>query len=388
MHKPLAIAFAVLAASIAGASAQTYPDRSIKVVVPYPAGGPTDTVARTVTQGLAVDLGQSVIIENQAGAGGRVAMKAVARAVPDGYTLLVGGTNNNAITPALYKDLDFDPVKDFAPVAALASDSLVLVVHPSVPATTLAELVRYAKDNPGKLSSGGGVGIAPHFLLEFIRVRSGTKIVFVPYKGAAPATTDTLAGQIQLHTTAKSTLLPLILSRPAARARGDERRALARASGGADPARGRLRRLPDGDLVRPAGAGGDAGAGRRQAQCGGQSAAQIPRNADRVRKARPRPTRARAAGIRRRAGRAAARVGGGRAADRRQAGVKSGMPKEIVARLNAEIGRILLLPEVKKRMADIAVETAGSSPEELATLTRADADKWGRIIKQLGITPQ
>ena len=134
MHKPLVIAFAVLAASIAGASAQTYPDRSIKVVVPYPAGGPTDTVARTVTQGLAVDLGQSVIIENQAGAGGRVAMKAVARAVPDGYTLLVGGTNNNAITPALYKDLDFDPVKDFAPVAALASDSLVLVVHPSVPA--------------------------------------------------------------------------------------------------------------------------------------------------------------------------------------------------------------------------------------------------------------
>src|SRR5712691_5790420 len=156
MHKPLAIAFAVLAASIAGVSAQTYPDRSIKVVVPYPAGGPTDTVARTVTQGLAADLGQSVIIENQAGAGGRVALKAIARAAPDGYTLLLGGTNNNAITPALYKDLDFDPVKDFAPVAALASDSLVLVVHPSVPATTLAELVRYAKDNPGKLSSGGG----------------------------------------------------------------------------------------------------------------------------------------------------------------------------------------------------------------------------------------
>ena len=206
------IAFAVLAASIAGASAQTYPDRPIKLVVPYPAGGPTDTVARTVTQGLSVDLGQSVIIENQAGAGGRIALKQVARAAPDGYTLLLGGTNNNAITPALYKDLDFDAVKDFAPVAALAIDPLALVVHPSVPAKTLAELVRYAKDNPGKLTSGGGVGIAPHFLLEFIRVRSGTNIVFVPYKGAAPAITDALAGQIQIHTTAKSMLLPLILS--------------------------------------------------------------------------------------------------------------------------------------------------------------------------------
>ena len=212
MNKLLAIAFAVLVGGIAGASAQSYPDRAIKLVVPYPAGGPTDTVARTVAQGLSVDLGQSLIIENQAGAGGRVALKAVARAAPTGYTLLVGGTNNNAITPALYKDLDFDAVKDFAPVAALATDSLALVVHPSVPATTLADLVRYAKDNPGKLSSGGGVGIAPHFLLEFIRVRSGTSIVFVPYKGAAPATTDALAGQIQLHTTAKSTLLPLILS--------------------------------------------------------------------------------------------------------------------------------------------------------------------------------
>jgi tripartite-type tricarboxylate transporter receptor subunit TctC len=164
MNKLLTIAFAVLVGSIGGTSAQTYPDRAIRLVVPYPAGGPTDTVARTVTQGLSVDLGQSVIIENQAGAGGRIALKTVARAAPDGYTLLVGGTNNNAITPALYKDLDFDAVKDFAPVAALATDSLALVVHPSVPATTLAELVRYAKDNPGKLSSGGGIGIAPHFL--------------------------------------------------------------------------------------------------------------------------------------------------------------------------------------------------------------------------------
>jgi tripartite-type tricarboxylate transporter receptor subunit TctC len=208
--KSVAVALAFIAASIAGASAQNYPDRSIKVVVPYPAGGPTDTIARAVTQSLSGTLGQSVVIENQAGAGGRIAMKQVANAAPDGYTLLLGGTNNNAVTPAVYKDLDFDAVKDFAPVAAVAIDLLGLVVHPSVPVKTLTELAAYAKASPGKLTSGGGVGIAPHFLLEFIRVKSGANIVFVPYKGAAPALIDAIAGQIQMHSTAKSVILSQI----------------------------------------------------------------------------------------------------------------------------------------------------------------------------------
>jgi tripartite-type tricarboxylate transporter receptor subunit TctC len=208
MRKSLAIAF--LIAGVTAASAQNYPDRPIKVVVPYPAGGPTDTIARTVTQNLSTALGQSIVIENQSGAGGRIAMRQVAQAAPDGYTLLLGGTNNNAITPALYKDLDFDAVRDFAPVASLAIDLLGVVVHPSVPVKTLAELGTYARANPGKLSSGGGVGISPHFLLEFIRVKSGADIVFVPYKGAAPALIDAIAGQIQIHSTAKSVLLPQI----------------------------------------------------------------------------------------------------------------------------------------------------------------------------------
>jgi tripartite-type tricarboxylate transporter receptor subunit TctC len=210
MRKSIAVAFAFIAAGIAGASAQNYPDRSIKVVVPYPAGGPTDTIARTVTQGLTATLGQTVVIENQSGAGGRIAMKQVANAAPDGYTLFMGGTNNNAITPAVYKDLDIDGVKDFAPAATVAIDLLGLVVHPSVPVKTLAELAAYAKANPGKLTSGGGVGISPHFLLEFVRVKSGANIVFVPYKGAAPALTDAIAGQIQMHATAKSVILPQI----------------------------------------------------------------------------------------------------------------------------------------------------------------------------------
>jgi tripartite-type tricarboxylate transporter receptor subunit TctC len=192
------------------ALAQGFPDHAVKVVVPYPAGGPTDTIARTVTRGLSADLGQSVVVENQAGAGGRIGTRAVARAAPDGYTLLLGGSNTNAIAPALYKDLDYDPVKDFAPVAALATESLALVIHPAVPARTLGELVRYGQENPGKLTSGATVGIAPHLLLEFIRARTGTNIMFVPYKGAAPAITDLLGGQIQVSVSAKSALLPLI----------------------------------------------------------------------------------------------------------------------------------------------------------------------------------
>jgi tripartite-type tricarboxylate transporter receptor subunit TctC len=217
MHKRFAMAFAVAAAVFAGvllapARAQNFPDHPVKLIVAYPPGGPTDTVARLATQGLDAELGQGLVIENVAGAGGRIGSRDVARAAPDGYTLLLGGSNDNAIAPALYKNIDYDPVKDFAPVAALATDSQALVVNPAVPVHSLDELIRYAKDNPGKLSSGATLGISPHLLLELIRARSGTDIVFVPYKGAAPAIADVLGNQIQLHVSAKSALLPLIQS--------------------------------------------------------------------------------------------------------------------------------------------------------------------------------
>ncbi len=213
MNKLCTIGFvglALFAAAALPACAQDFPDRPIKIVVPYPPGGPSDTTIRVSTHNTAAALGQSVIIENEAGAGGRIGARTVARAAPDGYTLLSGGSNENAITPALYKNLDYDPVKDFVPVAAVATDSNAVVVNPSVPATTLAELVSYAKAHPGKLTSGSTVGIAPHLLLEFLRARTGTDMVFIPYKGAAPAIADVLGGQIQLHASAKSVLLPLI----------------------------------------------------------------------------------------------------------------------------------------------------------------------------------
>ncbi len=204
----VSVAFALCAA--APLHAQSFPDRPVKVVVAYPPGGPTDTVARLATQGIAEQLGQNMIIENIAGAGGRIGARDVARAAPDGYTLLLGGSNDNTIAPVLYKNLDYDPVKDFVPVSAVATDSNAIVVNPEVPVHTLAELASYTKANPGKLTSGATLGIAPHLMLEFIRVRTGADMVFVPYKGAAPAIADVLGNHIQVNASAKSVLLPLI----------------------------------------------------------------------------------------------------------------------------------------------------------------------------------
>jgi tripartite-type tricarboxylate transporter receptor subunit TctC len=204
----LAVGLALIGADPAGA--QSYPDHLIKIVVPYPPGGPADVAARLVTQPMTERLGQSVIIENQPGGGGRTGAKAVSQATPDGYTLQLGGTNPNAIAQSLYRNLGFEPVKDFAGVALIGFDSNALVVNPSVPAKTLAELVQYAKANPGKLSSGSTVAIGPHICLELFRARTGTNIVFIPYKGAAPAVADLLGGQIQIGMTSKAVLLPLI----------------------------------------------------------------------------------------------------------------------------------------------------------------------------------
>ena len=137
----------------------------------------------------------------------------MALASPDGYTLQLGGTNPNAMVKSLYRNLGFDPIRDFAAVALIAVDSNVLVINPGVPAKTLQELAHYAKANPGKLTSGATIGISPHICLEMIRVRTGTNIVFVPYKGAAPAIADLLGGQIQIGMSSKAVLLPLIKER-------------------------------------------------------------------------------------------------------------------------------------------------------------------------------
>jgi tripartite-type tricarboxylate transporter receptor subunit TctC len=208
---PAAIAVIVLGlTTIHPADAQSFPERPIKIVVPYPAGGPADVAARLVAPALSSRLGQSVVIENLPGAGGRTGAKAVAQAPPDGYTLQLGGTNPNAIAQSLFRHLTFEPIRDFAAVAPVGVDVNVLVVNPKVPAETLNDLVEHAKANPGMLSSGATAGIGPHISLELLRVRTGTQIAFIPYKGAAPAVADLLSGQIQIGMTSKAVLLPLI----------------------------------------------------------------------------------------------------------------------------------------------------------------------------------
>src|SRR6202451_773241 len=148
------VSVAAALGAVAPLHAQPFPDHPIKVIVAYPPGGPTDTVARLATQNIAEQLGQGMIIENVAGAGGRIGARDVARAAPDGYTLLLGGTNDNAIAPVLYKSLDYDPAKDFVPGSSVAIDSNAIVVNPEVPVHTLAELASCTKANPGKLTSG------------------------------------------------------------------------------------------------------------------------------------------------------------------------------------------------------------------------------------------
>ena len=192
------------------AQAQSFPNRLIKIVVPFPPGGPSDVAARLVAQPLSATLAQPVVIENIPGAGGRTGAKVVAQANADGYTLLLGGTNPNAIAPSIYNNLTFEPVKDFAAVGVVGIDSNALVVNPIVPVSTIQELIQYSKANPGKLSSGASLGIGPHVTLELLRARTGSSMAFIPYRGAAPAITDLLGNQIQIGMSTKAVMLPLI----------------------------------------------------------------------------------------------------------------------------------------------------------------------------------
>jgi tripartite-type tricarboxylate transporter receptor subunit TctC len=206
---PLAVLAALLlglASSMPGHAGQ-YPERIIKIVVPFPAGGPTDVVARIIAQSMSSRLGQAVLVENLVGAVGRLGTKAVAGARPDGYTLLLGGTNVNAMMGVVYKDLPFDPIASFAPIAPICVDSMALAVSPHLPAESFAQFVQHAKANPGKLTYGAPPGIYPHFASEFFKVKTGTDILFVPYKGAAPAITDLLGGHIDMVLNARSVLL-------------------------------------------------------------------------------------------------------------------------------------------------------------------------------------
>jgi tripartite-type tricarboxylate transporter receptor subunit TctC len=308
------------AASLRSASAAPYPERTVTLIVPFAPGGSTDILARIVSDHLQRSLRQPVVVENRTGASGNIGTAAAARSAPDGYTFLFNTMSVHTMNHALFAAMPFDGVSDFSPITLLAYVTNTLVVHPSVPAASVRELIDHAKANPGKLAyASAGAGSTNHLCGALFEKMAQVAMVHVPYRGGAPAVADTVAGQTQVFFTAGTQSLEHVKA-------------------------GKLRLLAVTE-------------GKRSSLL-----ADVPTVAE--------------------------TLPGFEMAVWYAAYGPAGMPKEIVARLNAEIGRILALPEVKKRMADIAVETAQSSPEELASLTRADADKWGRIIKQLGITPQ
>ena len=307
-------------ASLRSASAAPYPERTVTLIVPFAPGGSTDILARIVSDHLQRSLRQPVIVENRTGASGNIGTAAVARSAPDGYTFLFNTMSVHTMNHALFAAMPFDGVGDFSPITLLAYVTNTLVVHPSVPVTSVRELIDHAKANPGKLAyASAGAGSTNHLCGALFEKMAQVSMVHVPYRGGAPAVADTVAGQTQVFFTAGTQSLEHVKA-------------------------GKLRLLAVTE-------------GKRSSLL-----TDVPTVAE--------------------------TLPGFEMAVWYAAYGPAGMPKEIVARLNAEIGRILALPEVKKRMADIAVETAQSSPEELASLTRADADKWGRIIRQLGITPQ
>jgi len=198
MKIPSALSVLVGAALLVAASwAQAYPEHPIRLIVPYTAGGGADFVARIYAEGLAARLGQQVVVENQAGANGNIGAEAVARARPDGYTLLLTASSSLTINPALYKKMPYDATRDFAPVGIVAIQPNILVVHPSLPVHTVKELVAYAKANPGRLTfASAGVGSSGHLSGELFKSVAGVNMIHVPYKGTAPATADLLAGHV------------------------------------------------------------------------------------------------------------------------------------------------------------------------------------------------
>jgi tripartite-type tricarboxylate transporter receptor subunit TctC len=179
--------------------AQTYPSRPIRLIVPYPPAGSTDFVAREVGAQMTSSLGQAVVIDNRPGAGTLVGLAIGAKAPPDGYTLTFGTSSGLAVNPALGVKMPFDPQRDFVPVGLMTYVPYLLVVHPDVPARNVKELVDLAKANPGKLNAASvGIGTPNHLAIELLNIMAGIKLVHVPYKGAAPATTELVAGRVQL----------------------------------------------------------------------------------------------------------------------------------------------------------------------------------------------
>lgn len=210
MHRYVLGAWLVLSTVLAPqAIAQNYPDKPIRIIVTFPAGGPTDIVARAIGQKLTEAWGQQVIVDNRGGAGGVIGTELAVKANLDGYTLLLGTSSGLSINPAINPKLSYDPFKDLTPVSLVVINPQILVVHPSLNVSTVQELLRLARERPGQLNYGSvGQGSPQHLGMELLNAAAGTKMVHIPYKGTTPALTDLLAGQVSLMFNSMPSVLP------------------------------------------------------------------------------------------------------------------------------------------------------------------------------------
>jgi len=301
------------------AQSQSYPNKPIRLIVGFPPGGGTDVVARIIAPGLSENLGQPVVIENRPGATGTVAAAMVARSPADGYTLMMGHVSVNAIAPSLFPNLPYDVIKDFAPITLAASVPHLIVVHPSLPVTSLRELIAYAKARPGKLSfPSAGNGSTPHLAGEMFKSMAGVDLVHVPYKGTGQSMQDLLAGQHQVAFDTMPASAPYV--------RAGRLRALAVSS-----AR-RVAEFPDGPTAEEAG------------------------------------------------------VPGYRITTWYGVFAPAGTQPEVVNQLHAEIAKAMQSPETHAKLAEIGADgTITRSPEEFAAIVRADAARYGKVVKDAGL---
>jgi tripartite-type tricarboxylate transporter receptor subunit TctC len=307
---------AAVAASAGEGPAAAYPVKTVRIVVGFPPGGATDVVARTIAPKLGEALGQSVIVDNRAGAASNIGAEHVAKSPKDGYTLFMG-TVSTSINPTLYRKLGYDALTDFTPITQVTSTPFVFVVHPSLPVASVKEFIALARRRPGELNfASAGSGSGAHLFVEMFGSMAGVKLMHVPYKGAAPATTATLSGEtIFMFDNIVTTL-------PHARA-------------------GRLRALGVTTAARSA------------------AAPELVTIAE-------------------------AGVPGYDANAWFGLFAPSGTPGPVVARLNAEVVRIVKMPDTRERFLSLGAEPLGSTPEAFGAFFRSEVVKWGKVVKQSG----
>jgi tripartite-type tricarboxylate transporter receptor subunit TctC len=314
----LSLFMPMLAALPSPVAAQTYPARPIRIIVPYPPGGTSDILARSLGEKLTGALGQSVVVENKPGANGNVGADLVAKSPPDGYTLLLADIGALAISPSVYPNLPFDPVRDFAPVTMVAYSPHILVVNPAVPVNSVQELVALAKSKPGKLNFAiSGVGGAPHLAGVDFALRAGVKWEYIPYKGGSQAIADVAGGQADVTLNGMLATYPLV--------KGGKLKLLAVSS-----AR-RMSAIPDVPTIAESGLPGF--------ETGSWQGVIAP----------------------------------------------PGTPHEIVARLNAEIGRIFALSEMRERLGNQGADVRTNSPDEFAAFIRTEKDRWAKVVKEADV---